>query len=775
MERRSKTAFRKVSGFVGEVSTLGSKAYKHLIPPIPAASSLKWRHSEKSKCRLDKSGLNNKLDNSHERGTDRERSKPLTKESETGSSGGDLSTNKGSEGNNKDSKKLEDENEEKKAAEIALYDKEKAALMHEDWYHGLMPRDEIEEMLKRDGDFLVRKTEVARKTRFAISVFFNGRIRHLLVNCSHGMWAIRNVRKRSLAQLIEYYLSSRQPVQNEGTFLLNGIKRPPYYILHDHIIIGKKLGGGAFGDVHLGVWKKSDKEEVNEASIMRKFHHPNIVGVLGVAAQEQPLMILMDLAPNGALNSYLKKHPETDSDRLIRFVTDAARGMCYLSASKVIHRDVAARNCLLGVQYEVKISDFGLSVSNTENIKVDRLKNVPVRWLSPETLRLSDVWSFGVLIWEVFSHCKTDPFPGLSNAQARAASGKEPMQPPDGTPSVACQVMHLCFMQNPKERADFETVLRLLSPSEEPPTTTTYLPPQVSIDTLRKSDKKSQFVTPRMVKTPKQVAERPPLNAHVPSANETIKNRKVSPLVNSTSSSSPLSGHTRSADETQRDKMASPMANLLPNPISSTPLKARSLPVGEMIRNKATLQTADSNSPVPRVHSSSSEKAGQNKPTSSMENATSSALEYAAGRNAALSSLDETTAETPSREQVKQPVGVVPSEDAEVDVDEAPEAKTKITTDATSSGGGSPAHLSDKTFYESTNTDEDDGATATTDCSRAIPELKKTTRGASPATPDAAPTALVPKIAPTSSAARTHVIQRSSAHVIEREGQSDSA
>lgn len=65
--------------------------------------------------------------------------------------------------------------------------------MHEDWYHGLMPRDEIEEMLKRDGDFLVRKTEVARKTRFAISVFFNGRIRHLLVNCSHGMWAIRNV------------------------------------------------------------------------------------------------------------------------------------------------------------------------------------------------------------------------------------------------------------------------------------------------------------------------------------------------------------------------------------------------------------------------------------------------------------------------------------------------------------------------------------------------------------------------------------------------------
>lgn len=139
----SKVLIFRVSGFVGEVSTLGSKAYKHLIPPIPAASSLKWRHSEKSKCRLDKSGLNNKLDNSHERGTDRERSKPLTKESETGSSGGDLSTNKGSEGNNKDSKKLEDENEEKKATEIALYDKEKvrrivAKLRDEAFLHNIV-------------------------------------------------------------------------------------------------------------------------------------------------------------------------------------------------------------------------------------------------------------------------------------------------------------------------------------------------------------------------------------------------------------------------------------------------------------------------------------------------------------------------------------------------------------------------------------------------------------------------------------------------------------
>ncbi|VDM44619.1 unnamed protein product [Toxocara canis] len=345
MPRKSRKRLNRVSGFIG----------KHLVGPIPAfppPNPLKWYQSAISKC-----ASNAKFDSNVQPTSNRESSRASTREGETRSSTGEMSTSKSgreSQISRKSTRQKRDD-EPDNAAEMALYEKEKETLMHEEWYHGLMPRDEIEAMLKRDGDFLVRKTEVAQKTRFAVSVFYKGRIRHLLLNCSHGLWSLRGVRKPSLAELIEYYFLSRQPVQGDGTILSNPIKRPPYYILHEHIIIGKRLGGGAFGDVHIGVWKKSDKEEVNvaikkfkgvmtkkervefvrEASIMRKFHHPNIVGVLGVAAQEQPLLILMDLAPNGALNSYLKKHPETSTDRLVRFITDAARGMCYLSASKV--------------------------------------------------------------------------------------------------------------------------------------------------------------------------------------------------------------------------------------------------------------------------------------------------------------------------------------------------------------------------------------------------------------------------------------------------------
>ncbi|VDM31009.1 unnamed protein product, partial [Toxocara canis] len=92
---------------------------------------------------------------------------------------------------------------------------------------------------------------------------------------------------------------------------------------------------------------------------------------------------------------------------------------------KVIHRDVAARNCLLGKEFEVKISDFGMSEADANVIKLDKLRNMPIKWLAPETLRQgifttkTDVWSFGVLIWEIFSHCRTDPFPGETNTQAK--------------------------------------------------------------------------------------------------------------------------------------------------------------------------------------------------------------------------------------------------------------------------------------------------------------------------------------------------------------------
>ncbi|KHN88405.1 Tyrosine-protein kinase Fer [Toxocara canis] len=371
-------------------------------------------------------------------------------------------------------------------------------LIHEKWYHGLMPRDEIEELIKNSGDFIVRKTEVGKIPRYVVSVVAvkAGKIHHILILLKDGRWVLRDVARKTISELIMEHVNKKTPIHMDGTVLLSGVPRPDYYILHEHIEIKKRIGGGAFGDVFMGTWKKADgavevavkrlkgritkKERViflKEAKLMKRLDHRNIVRLYGIAPQQEPMMIVLEFAANGCLKIHLKSHPETPVNSLIKYLTDASRGMYYLASRKVIHRDVAARNCLLGKEFEVKISDFGMSEADANVIKLDKLRNMPIKWLAPETLRQgifttkTDVWSFGVLIWEIFSHCRTDPFPGETNTQAKdkILSGKQPMQAPTAAPVFIGNIMQQCFCQVPEDRVDFDGIFRQLAPNEAPP------------------------------------------------------------------------------------------------------------------------------------------------------------------------------------------------------------------------------------------------------------------------------------------------------------------
>lgn len=226
-------------------------------------------------------------------------------------------------------------------------------------------------------------------------------------------------------------------------------------ICKDRVVINRRLGEGAFGTVYGGEaqigdqgWtavavktlkKGSNTEDrvdfLSEAEAMKRFEHSNIVQLLGVCLQTEPIYAVMEFMLYGDLKTYLlaRRHlvnekicDESDISpkRLTMMALDVARALAYLSEMKYVHRDVACRNCLVNAQRVVKLGDFGMARSTSENdyYRFSRKGMLPVRWMAPESLSLgkftpaSDIWSFGVLLFEIITF-GSFPFQGMTNNQ----------------------------------------------------------------------------------------------------------------------------------------------------------------------------------------------------------------------------------------------------------------------------------------------------------------------------------------------------------------------
>ncbi|XP_026330370.1 tyrosine-protein kinase Fer isoform X5 [Hyposmocoma kahamanoa] len=366
------------------------------------------------------------------------------------------------------------------------------SLVEQEWFHGVLPREEVVRLLRADGDYLVRETTRNHARQLVLSVCW-GQHKHFIVQTTPENWSFQGHYRfegaafPTVAELIAWQRTSGVPVTaRSGALLRRAVPRETWELNNDDVQLLDKIGRGNFGDVYKARLKTTGQEVavktcrvalpeeqkrtfLQEGRILKQYQHPNIVRLIGIAVQKQPIMIVMELVSGGSLLTFLRTRSATLNSRsLLAMCRDAAGGMRYLESKNCIHRDLAARNCLIGDDNIVKISDFGMSREEEEYIVSGGMKQIPIKWTAPEALNfgkytsLCDVWSYGVLMWEIFSKGDT-PYAGMSNSRAREKIDTGYRMPaPEGCPEDVYALMLRCWEYEPDKRPHFHQIYTII-------------------------------------------------------------------------------------------------------------------------------------------------------------------------------------------------------------------------------------------------------------------------------------------------------------------------
>lgn len=364
------------------------------------------------------------------------------------------------------------------------------------WYHGKISRDTAEYLLSSgiNGSFLVRDSFTHPGSR-SVSLRYEGRVYHYRINEENGLYFITpEWGFTTLAKLIHHhsthangltttllYPAPRQVDPNAILDNPSATSIDAWEINRTEIVMHQQLGNGQWGIVSEAVWRKHNirvavktlKEEMmhleeeflEEAELMKSMRHPNLVQLLGVCTREAPIYIITEFMTKGNLLDYLRNcdHDQINGFVLMYMATQICSAMSYLEARNYIHRDLAARNCLVSDNHLVKVADFGL----TRQVKPNEIYTAhvgakfPIKWTAPEGLAYnkfsskSDVWSYGVLLWEIATYGMT-PYPGveLSEVFYTLNSGHR-MGRPTGCPEPIYQLMQQCWCWEPADRPAF--------------------------------------------------------------------------------------------------------------------------------------------------------------------------------------------------------------------------------------------------------------------------------------------------------------------------------
>uniref|UniRef100_A0A667YRR0 Tyrosine-protein kinase n=1 Tax=Myripristis murdjan TaxID=586833 RepID=A0A667YRR0_9TELE len=371
------------------------------------------------------------------------------------------------------------------------------------WFFGEMNRFEAQSHLLRpenkEGAFLIRISE-KDNVGYVLSVKSDSRVKHFKIMHQESVYFVElNQNFTSLIDLVEHYSTHRLSTTNS---LGEPCKRTRPQLLDlshstvdewelpkEEFTLEERLGSGHFAEVYRGRWKnqisvaikiiKTDSELNHsefqkEVQILKSLRHRHLISLFAVCMSSSPYYIITEFMEKGSLLTFLRspegEHLELPS--LIDMAAQVADGMSYLEERNSIHRDLAARNVLVGENCICKVADFGLARVIKEPFYITADKKIPYKWSAPEAIshgkfsNKSDVWSFGILLFEIITYGSV-PYPGGNLEVYQQVTKGYRMPAPPKCPDFLHEIMLKCWSAEPADRPDFKVLKCKLESSYE--------------------------------------------------------------------------------------------------------------------------------------------------------------------------------------------------------------------------------------------------------------------------------------------------------------------
>ena len=337
------------------------------------------------------------------------------------------------------------------------------------------------------GSFLIRDSDTS-PGNYTLAIRDTKKVKHYKIHKldGGGFYVTPQVTFEDIPKLVDYYskqadilcVKLKAPcLHDKPSSAVDKLRKDAWEIDRSTIHLVKKLGASQFCDVWQGLWNNTTPVAVKtgtmgasdllkEAKFMKKLKHPNIIQLYGVCTREEPIYMVMELMKHGSLLEYLRGDGRSlKLPQLIDMGAQVAAGMAYFEFNNYIHRDLAARHILVSENLICKVSNFDLArVLHRDFCRVRAGTKFPIKWTAPEAAMYnhftikSDVWSFGILLYELITYGRF-PYPGMNNAQVlEALQAGYRMPCPMGCPEPLHQIMLKCWKDDTASRLTFETL-----------------------------------------------------------------------------------------------------------------------------------------------------------------------------------------------------------------------------------------------------------------------------------------------------------------------------